>query len=88
MTGGGLIRSAGGWRALKEAYRDGVRLAGNERFLGSREFVESTLKQAGEQYERRMRLQIAGTGLEELIGGVCRYFGSDEKFFIHTSINK
>ena len=73
MTGGGLIRSAGGWRALKEAYRDGVRLAGDERFLGSREFVESTLKQAGGQYERRMRLQSAGIGLEELISGVCRF---------------
>jgi len=79
MTGGGLIRSAGGWRALKEAYRDGVRLAGDERLLGSSEFVESTLKQAGEQYEHRTRLQSAGIGLEELIGGVCRYFGIDEK---------
>jgi hypothetical protein len=79
LTGGGLIRSAGGWRSLKEAYRAGTRLAGDERLLGSSEFVESTLKQAGEDYERRMLLQSAGLGLEELIGGVCRYFEIEEK---------
>jgi putative transposase len=79
LTGGGLVRSAGGWRALKEAYRDRVRRVGDERLLGSSEFVASTLKQAGEHYERRMRLQSAGIGLEELIGGVCRYFGIAEK---------
>lgn len=79
LTGGGLVRSAGGWRALKEAYRDGVRLSGDERLLGSSEFVESTLNQAGEEYERRMKLQRAGIGLEELIGGACRHFGIGEK---------
>ena len=60
FMGGGLIRSAGGWHAVKEAYRDGIRLAGDERILGSSEFVESTLKGAGEAYERRMQLQSAG----------------------------
>ncbi|MCK7482228.1 MAG: hypothetical protein M0C28_37560 [Candidatus Moduliflexus flocculans] len=60
MTGGGLIRSAGGWSAVKEAYRDGIRLASDERLLGSSEFVERTLKEAGEAYDRRMRLQSAG----------------------------
>ncbi|MBN2034583.1 MAG: hypothetical protein JW836_15020 [Deltaproteobacteria bacterium] len=48
FTGGGLIRSAGGWRAVKEAYRDGIRLASDERILGSSEFAEITLKEAGE----------------------------------------
>jgi hypothetical protein len=35
LTGGGLIRSAGGWHAVKEAYRAGIRLASDERILGS-----------------------------------------------------
>ncbi|MBI4772997.1 MAG: transposase [Deltaproteobacteria bacterium] len=35
LTGGGLIRSVGGWRMVREAYRNGVRLAGDERILGS-----------------------------------------------------
>jgi len=78
LTGGGLIRSAGGWSAVKEAYRDGIRLASDERVLGSSEFVESTLKGAGETYDRRMQLQSAGLGLSEVIDAVCRYFGIDE----------
>jgi REP element-mobilizing transposase RayT len=79
LTGGGLIRSAGGWSAVKEAYRDGIRLASDERLLGSSEFVESTLKRAGEHYERRLRLQSAGMGLPEVIAAVCRYMGVDAK---------
>jgi len=79
LTGGGLIRSAGGWRAVKEAYRDGIRLAGDERILGSSEFVETTLKQAGETYDRRMRLQSAGMTLSGVIVAVCRYLNINEK---------
>jgi len=79
LTGGGLVRSAGGWRAVKEAYRDGIRLAGDERILGSSEFVETTLKQAGEAYDRRMRIQSAGMDLSGVIAAVCRYLNIDEK---------
>ena len=79
MTGGGLIRSAGGWRAVKEAYRDGIRLASDERILGSSEFVEATLKSAGEVYERRMRMQSAGIDLSAVIAVACRYLGIEEK---------
>jgi len=79
LTGGGLIRSAGGWRAVREAYRDGIRLAGDERILGSSEFVETTLKQAGETYDRRMRLQSAGMNLSGVIAAVCRYLNINEK---------
>jgi chromosomal replication initiation ATPase DnaA len=78
LTGGGLIRSAGGWSAVKAAYRDGIRLASDERLLGSSEFVESTLKEAGETYNRRMQLQSAGLGLSQVIEAVCQYFGIDE----------
>ncbi|MBW1776747.1 MAG: transposase [Deltaproteobacteria bacterium] len=79
LTGGGLVRSAGGWRAVKEAYRDGIRLAGDERILGSSEFVETTLKRAGEAYDRRTRIQSAGMDLSGVIMAVCRYFKIEEK---------
>lgn len=78
LTGGGLIRSHGGWHAVKEAYRNGIRLASDERILGSSEFVQKTLKQAGETYYRRMRLQAAGVDLPAVIRAVCRYFDTDE----------
>jgi hypothetical protein len=73
--GGGLIRSAGGWRAVKEAYRDGIRLASDERILGISEFVEATLKHAGRLYERRIRMQSAGIDLSAVIAAACRYLG-------------
>ena len=79
LTGGGLIRSAGGWRAVKEAYRDGIRLASDERILGSSEFVEATLKNAGELYEHRMRMQSAGIDLSAVIAAACCYLGIEEK---------
>jgi REP element-mobilizing transposase RayT len=78
LTGGGLIRSAGGWSAVKEAYREGIRLASDERLLGSSEFVENTLREAGEVLDRRARLQSIGMGLSEVVGAVCRWSGIDE----------
>ena len=47
--------------------------------LGSSEFVEASLKNAGEVYERRMRLQSAGIDLSAVIAAACRYLGIEEK---------
>ena len=62
LTGGGLIRSAGGRHAVKEAYRDGIRISGDERILGGSDFVETTLKHSGEVYGRRLRSAILPLG--------------------------
>ena len=77
LTGGGLIRSNGGWRAVEEAYRDGIRLASDERILGSSEFVERALKGAGEERDRRVGLHSAGIDLSAAIEAVCRHLGVD-----------
>jgi hypothetical protein len=79
LTGGGLIRSAGGWRAVKEAYRDGIRLASDERILGSSPFVEKTLEKTGEAYERRMRMQASGLDLSRVIDAVCGCLKVEER---------
>lgn len=89
LTGGGLIRSSGGWRAVKEAYRDGIRLVSDERILGGSEFVEETLKQAGEAYDRKMRAQWAGVNLSGLITAVCCHVGIEHKEMLsHTKGHK
>ena len=67
---------------VKEAYRDGIRLTSDERILGSSEFVKTTLKRAGEAYDRRIKLQSAGIDLSAVIDAVCRYFGIDPKELI------
>ena len=79
LTGGGLIRSAGGWRAVKEAYQAGIRLASDERILGSSEFVKITLKQAGESYDRKVQIQSSGIDLTGVIAAVCHYFNIREE---------
>jgi putative transposase len=48
FKGGGLVRSAGGYEALKKMSRD-EKWTFDERILGSGTFVESVLKQAGSE---------------------------------------
>lgn len=79
LTGGGLIRSSGGWRAIKEAFRDGIRLVGDERILGGSEFVEKALKQSGEAYHRKMGMRCAGVDLSGLITTVCQHCGIEHE---------
>jgi REP element-mobilizing transposase RayT len=78
LTGGGLIRSSGGWREVREAYRDGIRLASDERTLGSSDFVERTLREAGGDHNRRVWLLSAGIDLASVIEAVCRHLGVDQ----------
>lgn len=60
LTGGGLIRSAGGWTALRELRRKEGTITGDERILGDSEFVSLSLQQAGERLERKYRLRAKG----------------------------
>jgi len=73
LAGGGLIRSVGGWAALKSFQRDGIRVKGDERILGNSDFVEEVLKKANEQLQQRTQLQANGPNLEQLIKKVAQY---------------
>lgn len=79
LTGGGLIRSAGGWRAVKDAHQEGIKISSDERILGSSDFVDSTLNHCNETYDRRARLQASGLDLTALITAVCRHLEIDER---------
>jgi hypothetical protein len=46
LTGGGLIRSMGGWSAVRARRKQGAQEVGDERILGSSEFVQEMLAQA------------------------------------------
>jgi len=67
LTGGGLVRSAGGWSALKALRSKSLRIMGDERILGSSEFVESVLKQANEDYEWKTLARRKGFNLDFII---------------------
>jgi len=66
LTGGGLIRSAGGWAALKTHRENGKWKKGDERILGDSEFVEKVLKEAGEQLYSKTQLQKQGYDLNKI----------------------
>jgi REP element-mobilizing transposase RayT len=77
LVGGGLIRSVGGWEALKGYQRDGIRVKGDERILGNSDFVEQVLKKADEALEQRTLLQATSPDLNQLIKKVAKYYQVD-----------
>jgi putative transposase len=87
LVGGGLIRSLGGWSQVVSLRRDKQRVLGDERILGSEEFVERITKEADENikyqlsgHERRQKAethitmvcQREGINVEELKSGSRR----------------
>jgi REP element-mobilizing transposase RayT len=72
LTGGGLVRSIGGWGALRALRNETVRTKGDERILGDSDFVEAVLKEADEQLERRYRLEAEGFGLDMVVERVAQ----------------
>jgi len=67
LTGGGLIRSLGGWSGIKRFREGGMRLKGDERILGDTDFVESVLHESDERLERKYRLQACGFGFSAVV---------------------
>ncbi len=75
LTGGGLIRSAGGWSAVKGLRRTNARLKGDERILGDKDFVSAVLEAAQEQLERKFQLAAKGIDFEKVVEQVAAVFG-------------
>jgi putative transposase len=53
LTGGGLIRSMGGWQRVKEIKRGREKWASDERILGGTDFVEEILREVEKARPRR-----------------------------------
>ena len=72
LVGGGLIRSLGGWSTVKSLRKSGLIQKGDERILGSGDFVESVYNQA----EEKIKYQLPAKELEKettaLIGRECK----------------
>ena len=60
MTGGGLLRSIGGWGVLKSMRKMNIHIKGDERILGDSDFVEKVLAQVREHFERKYHLKSNG----------------------------
>lgn len=71
LTGGGLIRSLGGWTAAKASRRSGERIKGDERILGKGDFAQEVLSKCREGMERRYRFRARGHGFDWLVDQVA-----------------
>ncbi len=71
LTGGGLLRSSGGWTAVKEIRKSGIRVKGDERVLGDSDFVEKVLKFAEEELEQKYNLKAKGYDFERVTNRVA-----------------
>ncbi|MEW5948369.1 MAG: transposase [Thermodesulfobacteriota bacterium] len=77
LTGGGLIRSLGGWSALKSLRSKQIRVKADERILGDSGFVQEALEKANEHFERRTLLKSQGMDMRKLLSRVADHYGVD-----------
>jgi hypothetical protein len=75
LVGGGLVRSLGGWSAVKALRKVGAYMKGDERILGGGEFVESILAKAKEDLELKYRLKAEGYDFDTVVGRVSELMG-------------
>ena len=75
LTGGGLVRSLGGWTMIKKLRLKGQdRIKGDERILGDGEFVTALLSEAKEKLERSYKLNALGYDLKKISQIVSRIY--------------
>ena len=79
LTGGGLLRSVGGWSALKSLRSAKVFTKGDELILGDGDFVETVLKAANEAKERKYELQARGFSLSKVAARVADVLGVEKE---------
>jgi len=72
LTGGGLIRSHGGWSAVLSMRRKKQKEEADERILGSGDFVYAILKEAEEKQLRQLKMKRSGSTIADIIREECR----------------
>jgi putative transposase len=74
LTGGGLIRSSGGWSVIKSFRLANIHFKSDERVLGDSVFVERVFKAADESLERKYQLGSQGYDIDKLADRVAEIF--------------
>jgi REP element-mobilizing transposase RayT len=75
LTGGGLIRSQGGWSQVLSNQRRGKTEEFDQRILGGGDFVQRILKEAEERQVRQHKHQRSGKTLQKIIEEECAKSG-------------
>jgi len=71
-SGGGLVRSLGGWSNVLSMRRKGQKEETDERILGSGDFVHQIVKEAEDKSLRQMKLKRSGMTLTKIIDRECK----------------
>lgn len=79
LTGGGLIRSSGGWSVIKSVRQANIHSKSDERILGDSDFVDDVLKAADESLQRRYYLKAKGWDQDRLAEKSARLYGLEPK---------
>lgn len=72
LTGGGLIRSQGGWSAVLSMRRKKQKDEADERILGSGDFVHAILQEAEEKQLRQLKAKRSGRTIADIMREECR----------------
>ncbi len=75
LTGGGLLRSLGGWSQVIARHRSGKKEEGDERILGGGDFVHAILKETEERELRQLKLKRSGRTIQKIIDEECKKEG-------------
>jgi putative transposase len=72
LVGGGLVRSMGGWSAVKAMRRSGDRELSDARILGSGEFVEQIIKEAESKIKYQLPIKEQDQKINKFIARISR----------------
>ena len=75
LVGGGLIRSLGGWSAVKTLRRSRQKVLTDERILGTDDFVERVLGDADHSAKRLFSSRLRDKEVRQHIEGKCKKEG-------------
>lgn len=85
LTGGGLVRSQGGWSRVLALQRGGQKQESDERILGTGDFVQAILREVEERQLRQTKLRRRGKGIADIIREECRKCGVNEQELVRGS---
>ena len=71
LIGGGLIRSSGGWEAVKSMRKAKIHVKSDERILGDSDFVSQILSRANENLEQKYVLESKGVDFNFVVHKVA-----------------
>jgi putative transposase len=85
LTGGGLVRSLGGWSRVVALRREGQGEESDERILGGGDFVETVLQQVEEMQLRQLKVRRRGVTVRDIIAEECARAGVSARELTHGS---